>query len=50
MSAGMVKTTDRHELATTSATTAAMCAFTLLVAISASSVTTGNAAASVDSV
>ena len=48
MLAGMVKKKIATRLATTSAMTAAICAFTLLVAISTSSVTTGNAAASVD--
>jgi len=45
----MVKMTMATRLATISAITAAMCAFTLLEAISTSSVTTGNAAAQVDS-
>ena len=46
--AGMVKSAMATRLATTSAMMAAMCTFTLLVAISTSSVTTGNAAASVE--
>ena len=50
MSAGMPKITITTRLATISAITAAMCALTLLDAISTSSVTTGSAAAMVDSV
>jgi hypothetical protein len=49
MPAGMVKIAMATMLATMSAITAAMCALTLLVAISTSSVTTGSAAAMVDS-
>ena len=49
MSAGMVKMKMATRLATISAMTAAMCALTLFEAISTSSVTTGNAAATVDS-
>ena len=49
MAAGMVKMAMATMLATTSAITAAMCALTLLVAIRTSSVTTGSAAAMVDS-
>ncbi len=50
MAAGMVKIAMATMLATTSAITAAMCALTLLLAMSASNVTTGSAAAMVDSV
>ena len=50
ISAGIVKMKMVTRLATISAITAAMCAFTLLDAISTSSVTTGSAAAMVDSV
>jgi len=49
MLAGIVKMTIATRFATTSAITAAMCALTLLEAISTSSVTTGRAAAMVDS-
>ena len=48
--AGMVKIKIATRLASTSATTAATCALTLPLAISSSSVTTGIAAASVESV
>jgi hypothetical protein len=48
-SAGMVKIAMATRLATMSAMIAAICALTLLEAISTSSVTTGRAAASVDS-
>ena len=50
MSAGIVKMKIATRFATTSAMTAAMCALTLLLAISTSSVTTGSAAAMVESV
>ena len=50
MSAGIVKMKIAIRLATISAITAAMCAFTLLDAISTSSVTTGSAAKHVDNV
>ena len=50
MSAGIVKMKIATQLATISAMIAARCAFTLLDAISTNSVTTGNAAAIVDSV
>ena len=46
--AGMVKTKIATRLATMSAAMAAICAFTLLDAISTSSVTTGKAAQTVD--
>ncbi len=49
MPAGMVKITMATRLATMSAMIAAICALTLLDAISTSSVTTGSAAARVDS-
>ena len=49
MPAGMVKMTIATRLATISAMIAAMCALTLLDAISTSSVTTGSAAPMVDS-
>ena len=49
MPAGMVKTKIVMMLATISAMMAAMCALTLPLAISTSSVTTGIAAAIVDS-
>ena len=48
MLAGMVKRKIATRLATISAITAAICAFTLLEAIRTSSVTTGSAAAIVD--
>jgi hypothetical protein len=48
MPAGIVKMTMATKLATTSATSAAMCAFTLFDAIKTSNVTTGSAAAQVD--
>jgi hypothetical protein len=50
MPAGIVKITTATTLATTSAIRAAMCALTLLEAIRRSSVTTGSAAAMVESV
>src|SRR5581483_11521275 len=49
MPAGMVKMKIATRFATISAMTAAMCAFTLFDAIRTSSVTTGKAAAAVDS-
>ena len=50
MSVGMVKIKIATRLATMSAITAAICAFTLLDAISTSSVTTGKAGLSVDKI
>ena len=50
MPAGIVKMKIATQLATISAMIAAICAFTLLDAISTSSVTTGKAAAMVESV
>jgi hypothetical protein len=47
--AGIVKNRTATRLATISATIAAICAFTLFEAISTNSVTTGRAAAMVDS-
>jgi glycerol-3-phosphate responsive antiterminator len=47
---GMVKIKIATRLATMSATMAAICAFTLLDAMSTNSVTTGKAAASVDKI
>lgn len=49
MPAGIVKMKIATRLATINAMMAAICAFTLLDAINTSSVTTGNAAATVDS-
>jgi len=50
MFAGRVKMAMATRLATISATIAAICAFTLLDAMSTSKVTTGSAAAIVDAV